>query len=97
MDPRLLLPLAMLACPVGMGLVMWWMMKGSNNSQGNATSIPQTPPEKLAALRARRVALETEIAETGRIAELEAKRDELRKQLASPQEAPEAPATHSGA
>lgn len=96
MNPQLLLPLAMLACPIVMGLTMWWMMKGMNKEQGHPAPTHQTPAEKLAALRAQRQTLEAEIAETARIAELEVKRAELRKQLTSPQEASGAPITHSG-
>ena len=96
MNPQLLLSLAMLACPIGMGLMMWWMMKGMNKEQDHPAPTHQTPGAKLAALRAQRQTLEAEIAETARIADLEAQRAELRKQLTSPQETADALTTHSG-
>lgn len=37
----LLTPLALLACPVGMGLMMWMMMRGHNNETG---SLPERDP-----------------------------------------------------
>ena len=80
MDPStLLLLVGVLACPIGMGLMMWLMNK--NMSDQHAMPGQQTSAnaaERLAALRAQRLALEAEIAEAAKIAELEAKREALR-------------------
>lgn len=69
-----LIALAMLACPISMGLMMW---RGSrrNAASGNAATMadccapgemaPTTPPpaDRLTALRAEREALERELAQ----------------------------------
>ena len=71
---------AVLACPVGMGLMIWWMSKNMNSQQGHSTTGAQTPAnsaERLAALRAQQQALKAEIAEAEQLAELETKRDAL--------------------
>jgi len=79
MNPSsLLLLVGVLACPIAMGVMMWLMNKnmGSQHSMPD----PQTPAkaaERLAALRTQREALEAEIAEVTRLAELEAKRQAL--------------------
>ena len=79
MNPTTLLFLAAaLACPIGMGLMMWWMSKSMSGQQSHSMPTNQTPAERLAALRTQRHALEAEIAETVHIAELEAKREALR-------------------
>lgn len=46
--------LALLACPVGMGLMMWFMMRGKKHgNEGNAPSSPSlTPDAELTKLRA---------------------------------------------
>jgi flagellar basal body-associated protein FliL len=71
---------AIVACPIAMGLMMWWMTKNMNSEQGHSMTSQQTPAnsaERLAALRAQQQALKAEIAEAERLAELEAKRDAL--------------------
>ncbi len=76
MEPStLLLLIAVLACPIGMGVMMWLMNKNMNGQPN--MSDHQTPAERLAALRAQREKLEAEIAEVSKITELEAKRDAL--------------------
>ncbi len=46
---ELLLVLALLACPVGMGLMMWWMGRTMKNGQSSQAEQPATPenPEQL--------------------------------------------------
>ena len=55
--------LALLACPVGMGGMMWWMMRGQNK-----TAEPDTPAKQaeLTALRAELDQLQAERREVQR-------------------------------
>lgn len=49
---ELLLVLALLACPVGMGLMMWWMGRNMNNGQNNNDQAEQpAAPENAEQLR----------------------------------------------
>jgi hypothetical protein len=54
----LILLLAALACPLGMGAMMWWMQKGMG-SQSTADAVP--PPHNVEALAARVVELERQL------------------------------------
>ena len=79
MNLQILFAVAMLACPIGMGLMMWLMMRNSRDQSAPSGSQKlASAAERLAALRAQRAVLEAEIAESARIAELEGKRDALR-------------------
>ena len=49
--PTIFYGLAVLACPIGMGLMMWMMMRGSKQSPADSTS-PQNSAAELARLRA---------------------------------------------
>jgi hypothetical protein len=51
-----LAPLLLLACPIGMGLMMWFMAKGMRGSDDAARS-----PRSLAALRREQERLDAEI------------------------------------
>jgi hypothetical protein len=44
--------LAVLACPVGMGLMMWFMMRGGKHSTPAAPAQPSASDAELVALRA---------------------------------------------
>lgn len=83
MELAALLPyIAVLACPIAMGLMMWMMSKNMGGHTDQATPIEQTPSERLAVLRQQRQALEAEITEVTRIAELEAERKQALVALA---------------
>jgi hypothetical protein len=77
MELKAILPfLAVLACPVCMGLMMWLMNKNKGSEQSHSAAIEETPvspAERLAALCVQQQALEAEIAEATRLAEVEAR------------------------
>ena len=45
---ELLLTLAVLACPLGMGAMMWFMMKGMGGKQAGSTSTPARDGDPVA-------------------------------------------------
>ncbi len=49
--------LALLACPVGMGVMMWWMMRGTKTKSPVQDKDPRTVEE----LRAEQVRISSEI------------------------------------
>lgn len=49
---EVLYALALLACPVGMGVMMWFMMRGGKHSAPAAPPQPSTSDAELVALRA---------------------------------------------
>jgi len=79
MDPLVLL--VVLACPIGMGLMMWLMNKNMSHQPEHFSADKQkhvSATDHLVELQEQRRNLEAEIAETKRIAELEAQREALR-------------------
>ena len=52
---NILYPLAFLACPAGMGLMMWFMMRGNKKSEGDK------PTPSLAELRTEQRRIDAEI------------------------------------
>ncbi len=77
---NLLYIIALLACPIGMGAMMWVMSKNMNSQQQSSSVIADTADAtatRLEQLRAQRQTLEAEIAEVTKLAELEAQREAL--------------------
>jgi hypothetical protein len=76
----LLLILAVLICPISMGIMMWMMNRNMSGQQDH--SMPghtshASEADRLKALREQRQQLEQEIAETEKIVALEAKKQAL--------------------
>jgi len=86
MDPTILIALAVLACPIGMGLMMWMMNRHQMGGQQGQSSMPghTSEADRLKALREQRRLLEQEIAETEKITALEAQKEALAR-AASPE------------
>lgn len=55
-----LIPLALLACPIGMGLMMWFMSKGMRGRGDKEQKTPESPDE-VARLRAEQQRLASEV------------------------------------
>lgn len=84
--------LVALACPIGMGLMVWFgmrMMRGDHKETMTGRTEAITPEEKLARLEADKQALERQIAAKHslspevRLARLEAEKQALEQQIAA--------------
>ena len=87
-----LLLIGVLACPIGMGLMMWMMNRNMGGQPGRTTmgsTANMSDADRLKALREQRRQLELEISEVEKIAALEARKESLASVQAARPAAPE--------
>ena len=90
MDPSTLLILvAVLACPIGMGVMMYMMNKNQGGQQGHSMTGHTSEADRLKTLREQRRLLEQEIGEAEKIAALEAQKAAMARKQATEGEQPE--------
>ena len=95
MDPTTLLIIVVaLACPIGMGTMMWLMMRQGGHQQMGMGSMPgmaneqhasNSAQDKLAALQAEKDALEEQIRALETVQRLQSQRDRLEREIVAPQ------------
>lgn len=73
----LFIGLAVLACPIAMGLMMWMMNKNMSEPADHTTPGDVSAKERLETLREQRRLLELELEEVEKIAALEAEKEAI--------------------
>jgi hypothetical protein len=87
MDPTILIAIAALACPIGMGAMMWMMgRQGGHQGMNMGATPPVTREQSLAALQTQKDALEKQIHELETVQALEQRRDQLARKMPAQQE-----------